>query len=184
MTKPALNPFAPPLADIEHVVAVPPGQVALASRGRRFGGSLLDGLLFVPSMVLGTISAMPPFSLQAPSRGLKLASWTWMLLVWILQWVLVTRTGQTVGKRALGMKIVRVDGAPLNFVSGVVLRYWIPLAIQYGVQFVVKLLSVGVFPTAFLSIVWPLADPLAIFGEERRCLHDHVAGTKVIEVKR
>jgi hypothetical protein len=27
-----------------------------------------------------------------------------------------------------------------------------------------------------------LADALFIFGEEHRCLHDHIAGTKVISV--
>ena len=35
----------------------------------------------------------------------------------------------------------------------------------------------------FLGSLFALVDTLAIFGRERRCIHDRIAGTKVIEME-
>jgi hypothetical protein len=32
----------------------------------------------------------------------------------------------------------------------------------------------------FFGSILPLVDALMIFGDQRRCLHDHLAGTKVV----
>jgi uncharacterized RDD family membrane protein YckC len=42
--------------------------------------------------------------------------------VLLLQAYLVTTTGQSIAKRWFRIKIVKVDGSPVNFVSGVLLR--------------------------------------------------------------
>ena len=81
------------------------------------------------------------------------------------QWYLIATTGQTLAKRWLGIKIVRVDGTPLGFVNGVILRSWV-LGLLGNIPIVGPLVS--------------LVNPLMIFGEERRCLHDQIAGTRVI----
>ena len=62
---------------------------------------------------------------------------------------------------------IKVDGQDVNFVSGVVMRSWVP-------GFISAIPLVGM-------LFW-LIDPLVIFGEERRCVHDVMAGTKVISV--
>ena len=49
----------------------------------------------------------------------------------ICQWTLIARTGQSLAKRWLGIRIVKVDGSPVNFASGVALRVWIPQVILY-----------------------------------------------------
>ena len=65
------------------------------------------------------------------------------------------------------MKIVKVDGAPVDFVSGVILRSW-----------VVQVLSAIPMVGGLVGLI----DALMIFGDEQRCLHDHIAGTVVIDV--
>lgn len=67
------------------------------------------------------------------------------------------------GKRGAGIRIVRTSGAPVGFFDGVVLRGWV-------VQ------TIG----AVIGLV-NLVDVLMIYNKDRRCLHDYIAGTIVIE---
>jgi uncharacterized RDD family membrane protein YckC len=88
------------------------------------------------------------------------------------QWFLTVTRGQTVGKRFCGIRIVHIDNSPVGFVSGVVLRGWVPAAISWAVALV------GIQNWLF----W-LVDCLLIFTPGRRTLHDRIAGTKVIIVE-
>lgn len=96
-----------------------------------------------------------------------------------LQWI-CTR-GQTVGKRLLGIRIVNSEGHAPGFFRGVVLRGWIPLAMSlYAVNlagdtfFFSDMTQIGIRVLSFANIV-------AIFMEPPRCLHDHLAGTYVVD---
>ena len=150
----------------------------LADRGTRFGAALLDGLLAmacaVPGAALmffqafnsashrhGRADAFDPADLV----GGVLLMMALALPLAIYQWYLISKSGQTLGKRWTGIKIVKLDGSPVDFVSGVVMRVWIVAAI-------------GLVP--YVGSCVSLVDPLMIFGDERRCLHDLIAGTKVI----
>ena len=95
------------------------------------------------------------------------------LVVGALYYVLLMRrrpprTGQTVGKQILSLRVVRADGSPLT-TGRIVLR-----------ELVVKLLLFGVLSLALLYIptllnyLWPLWD------DENRALHDMLAGTRVV----
>jgi len=84
----------------------------------------------------------------------------------VYQWTRIVRTGQTIGKKLLRIRIVKLDGSKVGFGHGVALREWI---------------------TQLISVV-PCVGPLVnfvgimmIFGDERRCLHDRIAGTKVVK---
>ena len=81
-------------------------------------------------------------------------------------WMLIKR-GQTLGKRMLDIRIVRFsdEGNP-GFVSAVLLRAVVPGLI-------------GALP--YLGMVFTLVDICFIFRADRRCLHDHIAGTKVVK---
>ena len=71
-----------------------------------------------------------------------------------------------VGKKILGVRIVRYDNARNpGFLRVVVLRYLI-------------LKPIWMIP--ILGQLFVLADALFIFGDNRRCIHDLVARTKVI----
>ncbi len=93
-----------------------------------------------------------------------------MNLLMVINLVMLTMRGQTVGKLLLRVQIVRAaDGTRAGFVRAVLLR-----AVLF--PFIVFLMQLH--PLAQLLL---LVDVLLIFREDRRCLHDLVADTRVIK---
>ena len=83
----------------------------------------------------------------------------------VYQLYLLWKNGQTVGKKAMKIKIVRTDGSRASFPRLLFLRALVP-----GI--------VGYIPV--LGPVLTLTDWLFIFGEPKRCVHDYLADTIVI----
>jgi uncharacterized RDD family membrane protein YckC len=135
----------------------------LASRWKRFLGSFLDSFLIVVPFIGLTI-------LLEGGAGEDVAVVIGLVaggIVLLVDTVLISTRGQSLGKMMLGMQIVRLDyDAPPGFVYGVLMRSWVPALIG-GIPFV------GGF--------FQLADALFIFGDEKQCLHDKIAGTKVLD---
>ena len=77
------------------------------------------------------------------------------------------RDGQTVGKKLLGIKITTLTGAVPDF--------WPMVAKRYLVFWVITYLP-------FVGNLIALVDALFIFRDDKRCLHDHLAGTVVRNV--
>lgn len=92
------------------------------------------------------------------------------LVLTVVEWSMITRSGQTVGKRWRGIRIVRTDGTPCDFVHGVVLRSWI-----YAV------LGNPLFLSFLAVVLWGI-DAMMVFGEDRRSLRDHIASTRVVVI--
>ena len=88
-----------------------------------------------------------------------------LLVVIACNLMLLSKNGQTIGKRAVGTKLVRTDGSPVE-VWRVVLLRWLPL-------FIVQMIP-------FVGSIGGLADALVIFGSDKRCIHDYIADTIVI----
>jgi uncharacterized RDD family membrane protein YckC len=84
------------------------------------------------------------------------------------QWFLIATTGQSLGKRWCRIKIVRSESHPVGFVHGVLLREWVRIL-------------VGFVP--FVGMALTVLDDLFVFRADRRCLHDLIAGTRVIDVR-
>lgn len=170
----AVDPrFAPPVAHVEDVAAAANGEAELASRWMRFSGSILDGVIVGGAYL--ALSQLPivasfasridgaPGQMWAPHVGTVLIGLTLFLL--LNGWLLFTR-GQSIGKVACRTRIVRVDGSPAS-PGRLLLRQ-----------------SLGHLSAIFLglSMIYSLIDCLSIFRESRRCVHDSIAGTKVIKV--
>ncbi len=83
--------------------------------------------------------------------------------------------GQTVGKRLLGVRVVTEAGAPLSFARAV----WREPGMRgFFLGGYIGLLSPG---TASIGLVLLLADVISpLLQEERRAIHDLLAGTRVI----
>jgi uncharacterized RDD family membrane protein YckC len=81
------------------------------------------------------------------------------------QLYLLLTTGQSLGKRMVGIKVVRTDGSPIDVTRLIFLRNLLPAFVN--------------LPTCGL---FSLVNALIILTAERRCLHDHIADTKVIRV--
>ena len=92
----------------------------------------------------------------------------WMALSYvILNGYLLETHGQSIGKRLMGTRIVSAHDHTL-----------LPLWKIYLMRHVL-FDAIGILP--ILGNLAMLADSLFIFSQEKRCLHDHVAGTKVIK---
>ena len=87
------------------------------------------------------------------------------LVLYVYQCQLVATSGQSLGKRWKRIRIVREDGTPPGFWRGVVLRSWLLTPFRF---------------IPMLGNVVSLLDALMIFGAGNRCLHDRIAGTRVI----
>lgn len=190
---PPANPYAPPASELDQGLGTAAGG-ELAERGTRMLAATLDGLvLMVPVLPTAALAIYEAFHLQASLRDATLVgdgsnlldgppremamvlglamglSLLVVLGILIYQWLLISRTGQSLGKKWTGIRIQRIDGSPVNFGNAVVMRNWL-----------VKL--IGAIP--YLGLLFQLIDCLFIYREDRRCLHDHMAGTRVVRVQR
>ena len=90
----------------------------------------------------------------------------------LVQALLILFRGQNLGKLLTGVKVVRADDdGPAGFARGVMLRFALPVSVFF-------LLNVA-FPLGFLFIA---LDYAFLFRADRRCLHDLIAGTRVVRV--
>ena len=70
-------------------------------------------------------------------------------------------------KRALDIAIVRTDGSRMGLLRYIFIRV-LPVGLLGAIPYVGWLVS--------------LIDPLLIFGKDRRCLHDLIADTIVVDI--
>jgi uncharacterized RDD family membrane protein YckC len=162
---PAINPYAPPQAEIGAGEA---GEWQLLARpGTRFVAKLLDQLLLAGCLIVGVY---PSSFVEGEARlgVMMLSMGSFAGLLCLYQWYLITTTGRSLGKRWCGIKIVRVDGQNVDFVSGVLMRAWLPFLIS-------------IVPA--IGSLFSLVDAVSVFRDDRRCLHDQMAGTKVVEAR-
>ncbi len=182
------DPYSPPGSDFNAGVPGTGPAAELAERGTRLWAAAIDGFLItlplLPLLAVGIyfgLTAEGTFGeLDAagtpPSGdrtglfalgGATVLGGLGALAVAIYQWVLISRTGQSLGKKWSGIRIERVDGGQVTFSNGVFLRNW-----------VTKL--IGSVP--YLGAIFQLVDCLFIFRDDRRCIHDHIAGTRVVRL--
>jgi uncharacterized RDD family membrane protein YckC len=156
--------------------AMVPGQrLELAGRWRRLWGGIIDGLLFSLTGLPAMLAGNRPFKIevaigQSPlqlsdSSSAGLISSGAFLLVLALQSYFIHTSGQSLGKQACSSRIVGIDGQRAPFVRAVVLRTWVPLALPM---------------LPWLGGLLALVNVLFVFRRDRRCLHDLVAGTRVV----
>ncbi|MDR0184791.1 RDD family protein [Lysobacter arvi] len=164
------NPYAAPTAQV--VVAPPDHDAAMepADRGRRLLAYLIDFGIYLAAMlpaIVGLLRFRPERGIGALGGSLLMFSLVCLIALFVYWCVLMHRDGQSIGKRVMGMRIVRTDGSRAGLGRMIVLRYFVPGLI-------------GAIP--YVGWVFSLANPLWIFGEERRCLHDLICDTMVVNV--
>jgi uncharacterized RDD family membrane protein YckC len=137
----------------------------LASWGRRAGGWFLDLLVYFVALVVATLATLPS---EDPDTGeISDAAAGLIVIVWLFgpilyAWLMVGRWGQTLGKMAVGIKVVRSD-------DGGRVAY----ARALGRAASVWLLGLFVIPL-FLAYLWPLWD------RRNQTIYDKMAGTIVV----
>lgn len=163
------NPYQAPTAHVDDINEIE--DYELAGRGTRLGAVIVDSLIFMLPLLLVLI---PTFLLAGQAKvdgfgagaiiAIALGSLGFLAL-FVVNLVMLYRTGQTIGKRLLNVKIVRTDGSRAGLRRIFFLRMLVPGLI-------------GNIP--FVGFLFSLVDPLLIFQESRRCVHDLIADTIVV----
>ncbi len=161
-----LNPYVPGEADLIRERKQP--ELEPAERLTRLFAVLVDsGMIIVLAILMALI--IPRFMGRNESSA-SMAVIGIFVVAALLAWLgynlkLMQDFGQTFGKRALGIKVVRTDGSRLG------LGRWIT-------HRVLVIGLIGAIP--YVGWTVSLADVLFIFRESRQCLHDQIADTMVI----
>lgn len=149
----------------------------LASPGGRLVAAVVDWLAYIAAIAPGLIvtnaldGAAPDMADLIGGTLIVFGS----LGLMAYQWYMIATTGQSLGKRLMGIRIINEGGGDPGFVMGVVVRIWAMAGIKL---FAGLFLGMMCFP--FTAIIL-LIDPLCIFSESRQCLHDKLASTFVVE---
>jgi uncharacterized RDD family membrane protein YckC len=146
-------------------------QYDLAGISDRIAASILDSIvLFGPIFVLAF--GMVLTGLEGPPyeeiTGFAYA--LWFFGVCLYQWFWIATDGTTIGKRQMGIHILRDDGTPVGAWRALVVRQW--------------LMAVPRMMLGGLGSVLMLLDVAMVLGERRKCLHDWLAGTVVVHDRR
>jgi uncharacterized RDD family membrane protein YckC len=136
----------------------------------RWAGNFIDNLVLFGAFFVGALifaprptGPAPPTDAEVEAALMKLGGL--MVVIILVQSGLIASSGQSLGKMAMGTQIANDDdNDPPGFARGVVVRWWLNSVL------------------CFIPF-YALIDVLMIFSEDRRCLHDQIAGTRVISVR-
>lgn len=165
-----LNPYAAPQADIS---PIKDGKTPeLATLGQRFQGFLLDVLAGSPSVVLLVMFVGMAENNQRSTSPLGLillvTGFLYFIGLMVYNIIRLSSHGQTIGKKWIGTRIAKIeDNSNPGFVKAFILR-----GVVSGI--------IGALPV--VGFIYALLDICFIFQENRRCIHDLLAGTHVVKV--
>jgi len=167
-SSPDQNRFAPPMARVEDVAT---GATELGGRGQRLLAAIVDGLIqafaywaLAATVLKGVVS--DPRATNPSVGSAFLALVVSMVLFLVMQGYLLATTGQSIGKKLLGLRIVRSDGERAGPARVIGLRY---------------LLIWVIASVPIVGWMFAIVDVLMIFRDSRKCLHDNIADTIVIK---
>jgi uncharacterized RDD family membrane protein YckC len=169
------NPYSAPLAVVEDARAI--DESALGGRGERLVAVIVDTIIQLVALLLVSVPVLFAVGFKAIGEwairnqggppwwfGFVFAGLGFVLFLLIQGYPLAT-SGQTWGKRMLKLRIVDLEGRKPDFARLIGLRYAVGWAI-------------GLIP--LLGPMYSLVDALFVFRDDRRCIHDHIAGTRVV----
>ncbi len=150
-------------------VTAPAAELELAGRGARLLAQIIDFLTSCIAMLPGGVLLLMGGGTRSGVTslvGMGLMGLGAVALL-IIQIYLLTTSGQTIGKKLMSVRIVGyLDDTNPGFVKAFLLRVFVNGLI-------------GAIP--FLGLAYTLVDICFIFRGDRRCIHDLIAGTKVVK---
>jgi predicted Zn finger-like uncharacterized protein len=164
-TRPAIRPEAPPIPQVQTAARHTAGY---AGFWLRVVASLIDSLVvFVVQIVCGVLFGLSSTLVGGgggggPDRGLFSLVWLFTTTIGLAYYVVFTGAcGQTLGKMALRIKVIRTDGSDLG----------------YGGAFLREI------PGKFLSgLILGIGYLMVAFTQHKQGLHDKIAGSCVIKL--
>jgi len=162
------NLYAPPQARVDDVHAE--GELEPAGRGTRLGAAIVDALIYgaVYWLMMLFVFSISFQEMAVVTIGKQVLLQIGGIVIFvILNGYLLARNGQTIAKKLMNIKIVRSDGSAAGIGRIVLLR-------------LAPLWLMALIPVAGI-VVAGLVDPLLIFRQSRKCLHDTIADTIVVK---
>ncbi|MBU6238636.1 MAG: RDD family protein [Planctomycetes bacterium] len=175
------NPYASPLTGGGADALAVSENDELAGRFTRFAAAMVDGILMngitMPVMFATGFFARTQAQQVGFVEQIAMSLFCMAVMLALNGYLLATR-GQTIGKLLTKIQIVDAQsGGLLPFLRVCVYRYlW-----MFPLVFVVALIP-GTVDDGLVNVV-ALIDALFIFGAARRCLHDYIAGSRVVLYK-
>lgn len=170
-TEAGWNPYQGPRYEPTYNAKATRDDFELATRGSRLAAQMLNGfaLMGVMLVCIVPIAALAGASQKGDAAGAVMAIVGALIASGL--WVYfnlrqLSATGQSLGKKWMGVRIVTTQGDQPSLSQLVFRRY---LAMQ----------ALGIIPV--IGPILGLVNILMIFGAEQRCLHDHFADTLVVK---
>lgn len=164
------DPYQTPASSLDESNIAPPSlDTHLAGRGARLGAAIIDGVIAgivsVPLMFVTGVWG------KAMNGAIGIVDMIIIQILGIVVYLLIhgkllASSGQTVGKKLVGVKIVDHQTGGLLPLKKLVTHRLLPIW------------AVTIIPVVGNILV--LVDALFIFKSDRRCIHDLIAGTKVV----
>jgi uncharacterized RDD family membrane protein YckC len=151
----------------------PVAGLRLGGRGERLAAVMIDGLIgmaivFPAMWFTGVFTQIYTAAMQGQGPSLGLTA-TWAVIGFAVfvavQGYPLAQSGQTWGKKLLKLRIVDLEGRKPEIARLLLLRYLVPRLI-------------GQVPV--VNSIYGFADSLFIFRADKRCIHDLIAGTRVV----
>ena len=154
----------------------------LGGKVERFAAYIIDSLIAFLSMIplgsqfftavndfsAGSIDSINSLTIENTNNftlGIFL-----IILQFIIQGYLITTRGQSIGKIVMSLRIVNsIDGTNPGFIKAFLVRF---------------ILTQIITSIPYIGFIYIFADPLFIFRSDRRCIHDLMANTIVVESKK
>lgn len=176
------NPYAYGSPDVDEYDDIEDdgGEYELASPWYRLGAQMVDGLaLAIPGWalifgILGGILNIDLFTqrfvpLEEQIQISAISAGVYGILYLVFNGYLLATQGQTIGKLACKIRIVKNDGSIPPLTDTYIKRY-------------LSTMIIGNIP--IVGLIYVLVDILMIFRADHKCLHDIIAGTMVISNKK
>ena len=177
------NPYAAPESILEPETASSGSpSMVLASRWARLGAAILDGLIsfvaFIPLLIalllLGLFPGMPKDgafmenleNMENSIMGDLVAAWIYVIVYLVINGYLLVSSGQSIGKKIVGIRIVDCQNGQL-----------LPASRVIGMRYLLLSLITQI---PFAGGVFGLVDVLFIFRADKRCIHDLMAKSCVV----
>ena len=140
----------------------------LADPGMRLAAQTIDvGAALLPLLLLVGVGVLAHSSTLVHAGVASTIAVSLPLAILNLWWL--HRYGQTLGKRVLGLRIVRASGERVGLLRILLLRIALP-GLLGGVP--------------YLGYLFVGADALMIFSDGRQTIHDRIADTVVVDLRR
>ena len=155
-----------------------PGPYTLSGYGARVGAAIIDGLVV---LAISAAILIPVLAIGASISGSNTGAAAFVVTLLFSLGIVVVATllyapllmirwdGQTLGKRATGIKVIRVDGGKLDF-GWAFLR---EVIVKSFLLAIISSLTIGLM--WLLNYLWPLWDA------EKRAGHDFICNSRVVE---